>query len=150
MKSFALEAVMSLLKKWEPLTLLLLRCGLGFVFIYHGYPKLFGSTERFVESFQAIGLPAYFVYVAGIIEFFGGLAMALGLLTPVVGIILLLEMAVAMWKYNFNEGFYAVREYELPLILGLASLALAATGAGMFSLDHLIFRKRDKHVDRAW
>jgi putative oxidoreductase len=138
---------MSLFKKWEPLTLLLLRCGLGLVFIYHGYPKLFGSTERFVESFQAIGLPVYFVYVAGIIECFGGLAMALGLFTPVVGIILLLEMGVAMWKYNFNEGIYAVREYELPLILGLASLALSATGAGMFSLDHLILRKRDKRVD---
>ena len=137
---------MSFLKKWESLTLLLLRCGLGLVFIYHGYPKLIGSTERFVESFQAIGLPRYFVYVAGVIESFGGLAIALGLFTPVVGIILLLEMAAAMWKYNFNEGIYAVREYELPLILGLASLALAATGAGMFSLDHLIFRKKDKHV----
>lgn len=140
---------MSLFKKWEPFTLLLLRCGLGLVFIYHGYPKLFGSTERFVESFQAIGLPAYFVYVAGTIEFFGGLAMALGLFTPVVGIILLLEMGVAMWKYNFNEGIYAVREYELPLILGLASLALSATGAGMFSLDQLIFRQKDKPVDGA-
>ena len=141
---------MSFLKKWESLALLLLRCGLGLVFIYHGYPKLIGNTERFVESFQAIGLPRYFVYVAGVIESFGGLALALGLFTPVVGIILLLEMAAAMWKYNFNEGIYAVREYELPLILGLASLALAATGAGMFSLDHLIFRKKDKHVDRAW
>ena len=138
---------MSFLKKWEPITLLLLRCGLGLVFIYHGYPKLFGSTERFIESFQAIGLPAYFVYVAGAVEFFGGLAMALGLFTPVVGIILLLEMAVAMWKYNFNEGIYAVREYELPLILGLASFALAATGAGMFSVDHLIFQRTAKRVD---
>ena len=65
---------MSFLKKWESLTLLLLRCGLGLVFIYHGYPKLIGNTERFVESFQAIGLPGYFVYVAGVIESFGGLA----------------------------------------------------------------------------
>lgn len=138
---------MSFLKKWEPITLLLLRCGLGLVFIYHGYPKLFGSTERFIESFQAIGLPAYFVYVAGAVEVFGGLAMALGLFTPVVGIILLLEMAVAMWKYNFNEGIYEVREYELPLILGLASLALAATGAGIFSVDHLIFQRTGKRVD---
>jgi len=138
---------MSFLKKWEPLTLLLLRCGVGVVFIYHGYPKLFGNTEKFVESFQTLGLPAYFVYLAGVIEFCGGLAIALGLFTPVVGIILLLEMAVAMWKYNFNEGIYAVREYELPLILGLASLALAATGAGKFSLDHLIFGRTKKHVD---
>jgi len=136
---------MSFLKKWEPLTLLLLRCGLGLVFIYHGYPKLFGNTDRFIESFQTLGLPGYFVYLAGVIEVFGGLAIIFGLFTPVVGIILLLEMAVAMWKYNFNEGIYAVREYELPLILGLASLSLAATGPGALSLDHLIFGRRDKH-----
>ena len=137
---------MSLLKKWEPLTLLLLRCGLALVFIYHGYPKLFGSTAKFVEAFQGIGLPPYVVYVAGAIEFFGGVALALGLFTPVAGLVLLLDMGAAMWKYNFNEGIYAVREYELPLVLGLASLAIAATGGGKFSLDHLIFLRTDRHV----
>jgi uncharacterized membrane protein YphA (DoxX/SURF4 family) len=136
---------MSLLKKCEPLTLLLLRCGLALVFIYHGYPKLFGSKERIVESFQAIGLPEYVVYVVGTIELFGGIALALGLFTSVAGILLMLDMAAAMWKYNFNEGIYAVREYELPLVLGLASLAIAATGGGPFSFDRLIFsRKRER------
>jgi putative oxidoreductase len=137
---------MRLLKKWEPLTLLLLRCGLALVFIYHGYPKLFGSTAKFVEAFQGIGLPPYVVYVAGAIEFFGGVALALGLFTPVAGLVLLLDMGAAMWKYNFNEGIYAVRVYELPLVLGLASLAIAATGGGKFSLDHLIFLRTDRHV----
>jgi putative oxidoreductase len=146
MKFFTQENVMNFLKKCEPFALLLLRCGLGLVFVYHGYPKLFGGTERFVESFQAIGLPAYFVYVAGVVECFGGLAIALGLLTPVIGIVLLLEMAVAMWKYNFNEGIHAVREYELPLVLGLASLTLAVGGPGKFSLDQLIFGRK-KRVD---
>jgi putative oxidoreductase len=131
---------MSLRKKWEALTLFLLRCGLATVFIYHGYPKLFGSTGKFVESFQTLGLPAYFVYIAGAIEFLGGVALALGLFTRVAGLLLLFDMAAAMWKYNLNEGIYAVREYELPLILGLASLAVSATGGGQFTLDHLIDR----------
>ena len=48
----------------------------------------------------------------------------------------------AMWKYNFNEGIYAVREYELPLVLGLTALGVATTGAGPFSLDHLICRSK--------
>ena len=135
---------MSLLKKWEALTLFLLRCGLATVFIYHGYPKLFGSTGRFVESFQTLGLPAYFVYIAGAIEFFGGVALALGLFTRVAGLLLLFDMAAAMWKYNLNEGIYAVREYELPLILGLASLAVSATGGGQFTLDRLIFLRKRK------
>ncbi|HXY25476.1 MAG TPA: DoxX family protein [Candidatus Acidoferrum sp.] len=132
---------MTFLKKFEPLSLLLLRCGLALVFIYHGYPKLFGNTARFVEAFQGLGLPSYFVYVAGGIEVFGGLALALGLVTPLAGLLLLLDMGAAMWKYNFNEGIYAVREYELPLVLGLACLALAATGPGPLSLDRFLFRK---------
>jgi putative oxidoreductase len=132
---------MSFLKKVEPFALLLLRCGLALVFIYHGFPKLFGDKSRFVAAFESLGLPSYIVYVTGAIEFFGGVALALGLFTPVAGLLLLLDMGAAMWKYNFNEGIYAVREYELPLILGLASLAMAATGGGPFSLDRLLFRR---------
>jgi uncharacterized membrane protein YphA (DoxX/SURF4 family) len=47
-----------------------------------------------------------------------------------------------MWKYNFNEGIYAVREYELPLVLGLAALVVASTGPGPFSLDNLLRRRK--------
>ena len=135
---------MKLPEKLQPVALLLLRCGLALVFIYHGYPKLFGNTARFVEAFQAIGLPSYVVYVAGAIEFFGGVALALGVFTPVAGLLLLLDMGAAMWKYNFNEGIYALREYELPLVLGLASLAVAALGAGRFSLDGLLAKRQQK------
>jgi|SRR5579859_183617 len=132
---------MSFLKKLEPLALLLLRCGVALVFIYHGYPKLFGEKERIIDAFQAIGLPAYVVYLTGGVEFFGGIALALGFLTPVAGLLLMLDMCAAMWKYNFNEGIYAVREYELPLTLGLACLALAVIGSGSISLDRLLFQK---------
>jgi putative oxidoreductase len=135
---------MKLPDKLQPFALLLLRCGLALVFIYHGYPKLLGDRARIMEAFQAIGLPSYFVYIAGAIEFFGGVALALGLLTPVAGLLLLVDMAGAMWKYNFNEGIYAVREYELPLVLGLASLVLAATGGGPYSLDRLIWRRTEE------
>lgn len=132
------------LEKLRPLALLLLRCGLALVFIYHGYPKLFGKTAVFVAAFKELGLPAYFVYIAGIIETFGGLMLAFGLYTPVAGLLLLLDMCAALWKYNFNEGISAVREYELPLVLGLAALTLAATGAGRLSLDDLMLRRKRK------
>jgi len=142
---------MSLLKKLEPFALVLLRWGLALVFMYHDYPKLFGGAARFIESFQNLGLPGYLVYVAGAIEFFGGVALALGLFTPVAGLLLLFDMGAAMWKYNLSEGIYAVREYELPLILGLASLVIAVTGGGPFSLDRLIFRREQEGVmPRAW
>ncbi len=139
---------MKLLQRLEPFALLLLRCGLGLVFIYHGYPKLFGDTAKFVEAFKGLGLPSYFVSIAGAIEFFGGVALALGFSTSVAGLLLVLDMIAAMWKYNFNEGIYAVREYELPLVLGLASLVVATKGGGPFSLDRLIDRSTGKSKQR--
>lgn len=131
------------LERLRPLALLLLRCGLALVFVFHGYPKLFGKTAVWVSAFERLGLPWYFVYIVGAIEVLGALMLMLGLYTPVAALLLLLDMGAAMWKYNFNEGIYAVREYELPLVLGLAALTLATTGAGQFSLDHLMFRKNN-------
>jgi len=134
---------MDFLKKLSPLGLLLLRCGLALAFITHGYPKLFVDPDKFVEAFQNMGLPGYFAYITGAIELSGGAALALGVFTPVAGLLLLLDMIGAMWKYNFHEGIYAVSEYELPMVLGLAALALATTGPGPISLDHLIFRCKE-------
>lgn len=133
---------MRFLDRLQPVALLLLRCGLALVFIYHGYPKLFGNTATFVRAFGEIGIPSYFVYIVGVVETFGGLMLALGLGTRLAAPLLLIDMCAAMWKYNFNEGIYAVREYELPLTLGLAALLLATTGAGRLSLDYLIFRRK--------
>jgi putative oxidoreductase len=142
---------MRFLKKLEPFALMLLRWGLALVFMYDGYPKLFGGTARFIEIFQRAGLPGYLVYVSGAIEFFGGASLALGLFVPVVGLLLLLDMGVSIWKFNLHEGIYAVREYELPLILGLASLLIAVTGGGPLSLDRLILRReREGVMPRAW
>jgi len=132
----------------RPVALLLLRCGLAMVFIYHGYPKLFGNTATFIRAFAGLGIPWFFVIIVGIIETFGGLMLALGLGTRVAAPFLLIDMGVAMWKYNFNEGIYAVREYELPLVLGLAALMLATTGAGPLSLDHLILRRKNTALGR--
>jgi putative oxidoreductase len=129
------------LEKLQPLALLLLRCGLALVFIFHGYPKLFGKTAVFVSAFKDIGLPAYLVYLVGAVEVLGGLLLILGLFTRPAALLLLLDMAAALWKYNFNEGLYAVRDYELPLVLALAVLLLATTGAGPLSLDRLVFRR---------
>ena len=134
---------MKTFEKVQPYAWLLLRCGLAVVFMYHGYPKLFGDRERMVEAFQAIGLPAFTVYLAGAIEFVGGIALALGFSTRIAAMLLLFDMLGAMWKYNFNEGIYAVREYELPLILGLACLLIMTTGGGPLSLDRLLSGHKD-------
>jgi len=56
---------MQFLEKLTPIALLLLRLALAAIFIFHGYPKLFGHTQQWVENFQHMGFPGYFVYISG-------------------------------------------------------------------------------------
>ena len=133
---------MNRLEKLKPLSLLLLRVTLGVIFLYHGWPKLFGNTQLFLDSFQRIGLPPWVAYVAGVVELFGGGLLLLGLFTRVAGLVLAAHMAVALWKFNLGEGILAVREYEFPLVLAMAAFALATTGAGILSFDYFIFKDK--------
>ena len=133
------------LEKLKPLALLLLRLGLGIIFVYHGYPKLFGNTRAAMQGFEHMGFPGYFAYVAGVIELFGGIMLIFGLFTRVAGLLLAGEMAVAIWRVHLPEGpITQVKNYEFPLALAVAAFALAAMGAGLISLDHAAFGDRRK------
>ncbi len=133
---------MIFLEKLKPLGLLLLRWGLGAIFIFHGYPKLFGDTRRAMDFFASVGLPGWLVYVAGVVEFFGGWLLVAGLFTRVAGLLLAGEMAMAIWKVHLSEGILAWDEYQFPLALAVGAFALATCGAGAISLDKLIFRDK--------
>ncbi len=135
---------MQFLEKLKPLALLLLRCALGIIFMFHGYPKLFGSAANFQQFFSQLGMPSQLVYVAGILEFFGGGLLILGLFTRPVALLLAVEMGVFIWKVHLSKGVMAVREYEFPLILAVAAFTLATVGAGVISLDQPIFRGKAK------
>jgi putative oxidoreductase len=121
----------------QPLGLLMLRLALGIIFFSHGYPKLAhmggGGMQAF---FVQHGLPGYFVYVAGILETFGGALLVLGLFTRAAALLLAVEMGVAIWKVHSGGGYLAVHDYEFPLALAAACFALATVGAGVISLDH--------------
>lgn len=131
---------MQSLEKLKPLALLLLRVALGVIFVYHGYPKLFTHARETAQGFVHMGLPSYFAYIAGILEFFGGLMMIAGLFTRVAGLLLAGEMAVALWKVHMIllEPL-AVHNYEFPLMMAVGSFTLAALGAGVISFDQALF-----------
>jgi putative oxidoreductase len=127
------------LDKLQPLSLFVLRIVLGIIFLYHGYPKLTHTHGNLQGVFVEHGLPAYSVYVAGILETFGGGLLLLGLFTRPAALLLAVEMCVAIWKVHSLHGIYAVRDYEFPLTLAAACFVLATVGAGLISLDHPIF-----------
>ena len=121
---------MESLEKLKPLALLLLRLGLGIIFVFHGYPKLFTHTRETMQGFSHMGFPGYFAYIAGVFEFFGGLLLAI-------------EMAVALVKVNgIIANPMAVDSYQFPLACAVGSFALVALGAGPISLDHAVFANK--------
>jgi putative oxidoreductase len=123
----------------QPLGLVILRLALGLIFLTHGYPKLTRNAGALQGMFVQHGLPAQLVYVAGVLETFGGLLLIVGLFTRGTALLLAIEMGVAILKVHSGRGVMAVHEYEFPLALAAASVALLTSGAGAVSVDHFLF-----------
>jgi putative oxidoreductase len=134
---------MQFMEKLRPLTLLLLRVGVGVVFMANGYPKFWGRRLEHIDEFVHVAhLPAYFVYIAGALELGGGGLLVLGLFTRFLGLLLAGEMAVALWRdEKILQHPLNIETYGLALVLGVAAFALATFGAGSISLDRLFFGK---------
>ena len=133
------EAFVKFLGSFAGLGLLVLRVAVGLIFLVHGYPKLTRSAAAMEGLFVQHGLPAQLVYVAGVLETFGGIVLIVGLFARPAALLLAVEMGVAIVKVHSGRGVMALHEYEFPLVLGAACLALATVGAGVLSADHLLF-----------
>ncbi len=121
------------------LALLFVRLAVGATFMVHGINKFqdLAGTEGFFDSL-GIPAPGLMAPLIAFLETFGGLALILGLLLPLVGLSLALNMLVAGLTNHTGQGFLAVDGgYELVLVLGVASLALAVAG-GRLSLDAVL------------
>jgi putative oxidoreductase len=130
------------LERLKPLALLFLRCGLGIIFVYHGYPKLFGDRHLYLDALVRFGFPPYFAYLAGVVGLLGGCLLILGLITRLSGLLLAGEMAIGSLKVHLTEGVIGLNEYQFPLALAVGAFTLVATGAGFLSLDHAIFKQK--------
>ena len=125
---------------------LILRVPVGIIFAAHGAQKLFGwfggyGLEGTGQYLASIGLaPGYLMaLLAGSAEFFGGLALVLGLLVRPAAAALAFAMLVAIFAAHWSSGFFAASGgYEFALALFAASLSLVFSGAGRFSLDRRI------------
>ncbi|WP_461030705.1 DoxX family protein, partial [Streptomyces sparsus] len=116
--------------------LLVLRVGLGLTMAAHGAQKLFGwfgggGLDGTAGFFASVGYPAAdtMALVAAVSETLGGLALVLGLLTPLAGAAVFGTMLNAL-AVKWGGGFFAPEgvEYELLLVTGAAALTLAGPG----------------------
>ena len=115
-------------------TYALMRFMLGALFVCHGAQKLWG----------AFGGPAAdkpLMIAGGVIEFFGGLLIAVGLLTRAAAFLASGEMAVAYFLSHAGKGFWPIANGgEKAVLYCFAFLFVAAYGGGIYSLDALIRR----------
>jgi putative oxidoreductase len=126
--------------------LLVLRLAVGLLFFGHGAQKLFGiwsghGLTGTAGFFEAIGLRPgrHHALAAGLLEFGGGILLALGLLTPVASTALIAVMTAAVITVHFAKGLWTTQGgYEYNLVLVAAAFALAGVGPGAWSLDNAL------------
>lgn len=119
--------------RWHDEALGILRIVAGFLFWQHGAQKLFGWFGG-----QPVEAMVSLMGLAGVIEFFGGLLIVIGLFTRPVAFITAGEMAVAYFMAHFPRGFWPISNSgEPPVLFCFIFLLLVAAGAGAFSVDAL-------------
>lgn len=112
---------------FKPYAYALMRIIVGLAFACHGAQKLFGAFGRTaVPLYSQIG-------AAGAIEFFGGLLVALGLLTGYAAFIASGQMAVAYFTAHFPKGFWPIQNGgELAVLYCFIFLYIATQGSGVW------------------
>jgi putative oxidoreductase len=126
------------------LGLLVLRIAVGAVFIDHGYQKLFGMGFAGVSgafSHMGVPMPGLMGPFVALLEFFGGIALILGLLTRLFALGFAIDMLVAILLVQLKNGF---SHYELEFLLSMSGVALLFMGGGDFSIDAMLGRRKAK------
>lgn len=116
------------------LALLLIRLSVAATFIVHGWQKI-GNMEGTIGFFASLGFAASLAYFVAWAEFLGGIALALGAATRLVGALFAVIMVVAIYSVHLKNGFNAMAGgYEFQLLLLVCSIGLAMVGPGKLSL----------------
>ncbi|MDB5034991.1 MAG: hypothetical protein JWQ98_2232 [Chlorobi bacterium] len=130
----------------------LLRIAAGVMFLQAGGRILFGWFGG-MPGGASLNLLSQ-VGIGGILEFFGGIAIVLGLCTRPVAFILSGEMAVAYWQFHAlgkeSPGLWPIQNHGEPAVLFcFIFLYMAAYGGGEWSLDAMLRRKSATSTDPA-
>ncbi len=126
--------------------LTVLRVAAAAVFINHGRQKLFvygftGVTGAFTQ--MGVPFPGVMGPLIGLLEFFGGIALLIGVLTRLLAVAFVCDMLGAILLVQLKKGFSG---YELEFLLLASSLALVLTGGGRFSVDGLLAGRQEKQT----
>jgi putative oxidoreductase len=127
------------MSRFETQAYAIMRIIVGILFLWHGSQKLFNFPPSGHE------IPLYIAWVAGPIEFFGGLLILVGLFTSWVAFIACGEMAYAYWTAHGTHAILPIINHgELALLFCFIFLYISAKGSGVFSIDNFLGKKKNK------
>ncbi|HLI00241.1 MAG TPA: DoxX family protein [Acidimicrobiales bacterium] len=135
--------------------LAVVRAALAWVFIYYGGQKLFGfsygpgphgihQTALYFAHGAHLQPGQLFAIVGGLVEFFGGVAMAVGFFTRLAGLALLGDMVMAVITVTWAQGFNSISTppgYDLNIVVAALAVVAVLMGAGRLSVDAFITRR---------
>lgn len=133
----------------QQLGLAIVRIVTGIVFAAHGGQKLFvygfaGVTGAFTQ--MGVPMPGIMGPFIALLEFFGGLALIIGLLSRLAALGLAFDMIGAILLVHLKGGFFLPAGFEFALTLLATSLAIAIGGPGALSVDAAIAGRRGDTV----
>ena len=151
----------TLWREWAPLPL---RLVIGYGFLVHGWAKLSRGPAGFARLLEQIGapLPEATAWVSTFVEILGGLAILAGAFVAVVSLPLIVMMLVALFTVHLRYGFSAINTIgltadgpqfgppgiEVNLLYIACLVALLLGGAGIFSIDRLLARRKREEARR--
>lgn len=129
------------------IVILVARIAVGVTLLAHGWQKFFTNTidgtSAFFESMDIPAATAASIFAATV-ELVGGVLLIVGLFTPVVAVLVVVDMIGAWWFVHSDAGTFFVDGggYELVLMIAAGAALVGALAGGRYSLDHLIFGRR--------
>ena len=136
------------------------RIALAWIFVYHGSGTLFNTFQGpglhngaiFYATTAHLHPGTLFAVLSGTIEFFGGIAIGVGLFGRLAALGLISEMVIAMITVTFKHGLESSglgQGYEINIALLALAAVVAIVGTGRYSLDAFVSRSiKDRHHPR--
>ncbi len=139
-----MSGLLEVLNPYGPELLLILRLGIGAGLAIHGYPKAKGGRVQAGQWLKSMGIPPLAADLVTVLELVGGVFLIFGLLTPLVGLLFVVQFGSIIWmkKSKMHASFISVEQgkptYEIDAVYLLLALVFLVLGAGAFSLDNLL------------